>query len=757
MFRRFKVFILATLVLAQSVAGFGDVTTAKATSNEMFGLVGFATLNGGTTGGTGGTETTVSSVTELSNLLNQRKKDGTTTPLIIKINGKLSGTGAVGVKEVKNVSIIGVGSGGELDGVGLNIVKSNNIIVQNLKIHNTLAPTDCIGIENSKNVWIDHCELYNMIGDCNGDGVVDTKGDISGGDVDWYDGLLDCKSDSAYITVSWNYLHDSFKCSLVGSSDSDNYDRKMTYHHNIIKNIKERAPSYRFGTGHMFNNYYGDVLNSAINSRMGAQLLVEGNYFERVGSGSVNEESGLAAGPIGAYNSDVNGLWNVKNNVFDNCKGNQPTTSTCSFTPSYSYSNVLSSVNDVKSIVSRYAGIGRLDGSNSSVIDLGASNIGGEDPGENPGSEIVYGDTNSDGNIDAIDYANYKKYLLGQISNIDINIYDLDGDKAVTALDYALFKKYLLGLITVFPVAGNPTGPVIDDDDPTTPADGDITIEPNGSISLQQAIDSIKPGKTIYLKGGTYSLSKTVLIAEGNNGSASSTKNIAALANEKPVLDFSAMAFDSSNRGVVLAGSYWNIKGIKLQKAGDNGMLLAGNNNIIDSCEFYANKDSGLQISRFNTAYNSIDTWPSNNTVKNCYSHSNYDIDNGEDADGFAAKLTCGRGNKFIGCISKYNVDDGWDLYTKEETGPIGSVYFEDCEASNNGKTEDGSSTTDSDGNGFKLGGSKISVDHTLKNCKAFNNKKHGFTWNSNPGKLTLTGCQASGNGGNDFEKVTNN
>ena len=761
MLKKMKVLILAGLVLAQSIVGFSGGNTVKAaTGSDLFGIVGFATQNGGTTGGTGGKVVTTNNLTEINNLLNQRKKDGDTSPLIIKINGKISGSVVIAVKEVSNVTITGMGTSGELAGVGINIVKSNNIIVQNLKIHNCLAPMDCIGIEKSKNVWIDHCELYNMIGDCNGDGVVDTKGDISGGDVDWYDGLLDCKNDSGYVTVSWNYLHDSFKCSLVGSSDSDNYDRKMTYHHNIFKNIKERAPSYRFGTGHMFNNYYGDVLNSAVNARMGAKLRVESNVFENVGSGAVNEDSGLAAGPIGWWNGDATGYWDVKDNTFVNCKGNQPTTSTCSFTPSYSYSNVLSSVNDVKSLVSRYAGIGRLDGSNSSVIDLGPSDIGGEDPGEdpgeNPGDKIVYGDTNGDGNVDAIDFAMYKKYLLGLISDIDINVYDLDGDKAVTALDYALCKKYLLGLITVFPVAGNPTGPVIDDDDPTIPADGDITIEPNGSITLQQAIDSIKPDKTIYLKGGTYSFSKTVTIAEGNNGSASSTKNIAALGSEKPVLDFSAMDFNSSNRGVVLAGNYWNVKGIKIQKAGDNGMLLAGNNNIIDSCEFYANKDSGLQISRFNTAYNSIDTWPSNNTVKNCYSHSNYDIDNGEDADGFAAKLTCGRGNKFIGCISKYNVDDGWDLYTKEETGPIGSVYFEDCEASNNGKTEDGSSTTDSDGNGFKLGGSKISVDHTLKNCKAFNNKKHGFTWNSNPGKLTLTGCQASGNGGNDFEKVTN-
>lgn len=742
MLRKTKVFLLAGLVFAQSLTGLGAIH-AEAADNGLFGLVGFATMIGGTTGGTGGKEVTVKSAAELSELLNQRKKDKDTTPLIIKIASKLTGTGAIGVKEVSNVSIVGVGSSGELSGTGLNIVKASNIIVQNLKIHHTLAPTDCIGIESSKNVWIDHCELYNMIGDCNGDGRIDEKGDIEGGDVDWYDGLLDCKKDSAYITVSWNYFHDSFKTSLVGSSDSDNFDRKMTYHHNIFKNVKERLPSYRFGTGHVFSNYFVDVWNSAVNSRMGAKLRVESNCFEKVGSGSVNEESGLAAGPIGSYSSDEVGFWDVKDNKYDNCKGNQPTASTCSFTPPYQYSNVLTSASQVKALLTQYAGVGKLGSNPTNPTDP-------TDP-ENPGEEIKCGDINGDGSIDTIDFAAFKKYLLGQSVTIKTEAADLDSDKAVTILDLAVLKKYLLGLVAALPVTGGNENP-----DPE-PVDGDITIEPNGSMTLQQAIDSIKPGKTIYLKSGTYSFSKTVTIAEGNNGSADGMKNIAVTGSSKAVLDFSGMAFNSANRGVIVAGSYWNIKGIKIQKAGDNGMLLAGNNNTIDNCEFYANSDSGLQVSRFNTNYNTIAQWPSNNIIKNCYSHSNYDPDNGEDADGFAAKLTCGSGNKFISCVSKYNVDDGWDLYTKTETGPIGSVYFEDCEASNNGQTESGVSTTDSDGNGFKLGGDKISVDHTLVRCKAFNNKKHGFTWNSNPGKLTLTGCQASGNGGNDFEKVTNN
>lgn len=740
-------------------------------AEDMFSMVGFATLNGGTTGGTGGTEVTATSVSQVNTLLSTRKKNNDTSPIIIKFNGKITGTEVIAVKEVKNITFLGVGNGGELEGVGINLVKSNNIIIRNLKIHHTKAPMDGIGIENTTNVWVDHCEIYNMIGDCNGDGKIDTKGDISGGDIDWYDGLLDVKRDSAYITVSWNYFHDAFKTSLVGASDSDASDRKMTFHHNIYSNTKSRLPSYRGGTAHMFNNYYVNADGSAINSRMGAKLRIENNVFENVGSGSM-DDSGFAEGPIGSYYSDSIGYWDVSNNSFINCKGNQPTTSTCSFSPPYNYSSVLTPVNNVKSVVTQYAGIGKIDGSSVPIVLPTSGNNPTQIITATPiptktqtNTDIVCGDLNGDRNVNSLDFAMYRMVLLGgaQLSDSQIKAADLNVDGSINSLDFAFFRQFLLGIInklpygsgsvaTPTPVPQNTWQPI----NTSQPANGDLILEPNSSTTLQQAINSIQPGKTIYLKAGTYKYSSTILIAEGNNGNSGSMKTIAAYGNDKPVLDFSAMAWGSSNRGIVLAGNYWAIKGLKIQYAGDNGMLLSGHYNLIDNCEFYANGDTGLQVSRYNSSYSTIDKWPSNNTIQDCYSHSNYDEDNGEDADGFAAKLTSGKNNKFIRCVAKYNVDDGWDLYTKDETGPIGSVYFEDCEASYNGKTESGQYTEDSDGNGFKLGGSKISVDHKLVNCKAYNNKKHGFTWNSNPGNLVLTGCQASGNGGNDFEKVSN-
>jgi lysophospholipase L1-like esterase len=66
------------------------------------------------------------------------------------------------------------------------------------------------------------------------------------------------------------------------------------------------------------------------------------------------------------------------------------------------------------------------------------------------------GDLNADGNIDAIDFALMKQFLLGVISDFpaedDKFVADLDGDGNINALDFALMKKYLLGAITEFPV-----------------------------------------------------------------------------------------------------------------------------------------------------------------------------------------------------------------------------------------------------------------------------------------------------------------
>ena len=267
--------------------------------------------------------------------------------------------------------------------------------------------------------------------------------------------------------------------------------------------------------------------------------------------------------------------------------------------------------------------------------------------------------------------------------------------------------------------------------------------------SLDKILAAIKanPGMTIYLLGGTYKLDSTILIEEANSGSAKAYNTIMAYPGETVVWDFSSMAVANSNRGVVLDGSYWHFKGFEIKGAGDNGMLLSGDNNVIEMMVFNDNQDTGLQISRYQSAYNSIDQWPSNNLILNCTSKNNCDNATMENADGFAAKLTCGEGNVFDGCMSYNNSDDGWDLFAKDATGPIGVVTIRNCIAFRNGYTESGEGYGNCDGNGFKLGGSGVGTAHIVENCLAFENLNCGFTDNNNPKLGSLTNCTAYNNG----------
>ena len=77
------------------------------------------------------------------------------------------------------------------------------------------------------------------------------------------------------------------------------------------------------------------------------------------------------------------------------------------------------------------------------------------------------------------------------------------------------------------------------------------------------------------------------------------------------------MDFDGNNRGIQLDGDYWYFYGIDVTGAGDNGMYIGGNNNIIEYCQFYNNRDTGLQLGRGDGSYSLISQWPSNNLIIN--------------------------------------------------------------------------------------------------------------------------------------------
>lgn len=188
--------------LSYALAAFATSALAAPTPSRRQstdGPVGYASLNGGTTGGAGGTTTTVSSLAEFTAAAEAEE------PMVIYVSGMLSGNDD-SIRPTSDTSIIGLDSGSGLEGVGLYIKEVSNVIVQNMAISKVLAENgDAIGIQEATNVWIDHCDLSSDLDH----------------DKDYYDGLLDITHASDYVTVSNTFLHDHWKASLVGHSDSN--------------------------------------------------------------------------------------------------------------------------------------------------------------------------------------------------------------------------------------------------------------------------------------------------------------------------------------------------------------------------------------------------------------------------------------------------------------------------------------------------------------------------------------------------------
>ena len=265
-----------------------------------------------------------------------------------------------------------------------------------------------------------------------------------------------------------------------------------------------------------------------------------------------------------------------------------------------------------------------------------------------------------------------------------------------------------------------------------------IYVSPNANgtgskedpADLQTAIKYAQPGQTIVMMEGTYKYTSTVTIPRGTNGTEDALIYLIAdpNASTRPVIS----GANASGHAMEIAGNYWYIQGIDVTESADgkDGIHLSGSYNTVDNVETYENGNTGLQISRLSANDADKSTWPSYNLILNCTSYNNHDKGY-EDADGFAAKLTCGDGNVFDGCIAHNNADDGWDLFAKVQSGAIGVVTIKNSVAYANGYLLDG--TNAGNGNGFKMGGDSMTGYHILYNCVAFDNKSKGIDSNSCP------------------------
>jgi Pel9A-like, right handed beta helix region len=277
-----------------------------------------------------------------------------------------------------------------------------------------------------------------------------------------------------------------------------------------------------------------------------------------------------------------------------------------------------------------------------------------------------------------------------------------------------------------------------------------IFVAPNGDDNnlgtidfplrtLTKAISLSGPDSLIYMRGGVYFDSTTVQL--NKNGLEDHYIKIWAYQNEIPVIDFSGQPVVTTSRGLQISKDFWYLKGLTIINAKDNGIHISGSNNIVENCVLNNCNDTGLQISNGG----------SYNAILNCDSYLNHDpLTNGENADGFAAKLGIGPGNVFKGCRSWNNSDDGYDTYEAADT-----VIIDNCWAFRNGYNIWGIQNFSGDGNGFKLGGNYFADPHKIIRSVAFDNVAKGFDQNNNTAGITLYNNTAWGNGSKNFSFPT--
>ncbi|MBP5283634.1 MAG: pectate lyase, partial [Treponema sp.] len=264
----------------------------------------------------------------------------------------------------------------------------------------------------------------------------------------------------------------------------------------------------------------------------------------------------------------------------------------------------------------------------------------------------------------------------------------------------------------------------------------------NSPLDIMTAVQFSKPGQTIVLLKGTYYPTKGIEIERGNSGTAKQRKTLVSEPGSRAIINFSQAKVTVTAFNIF--GDYWTIKNIDITRSPDDvkAVQVGGCYNELMMVDTYLNGDTGIQIAGRSAELPS--KWPHHNLIYGCESFGNSDPAQ-NNADGFASKLTSGEGNVFRNCISHHNVDDGWDLYAKVETGPIGAVLLDNCITYANGTKLDG--TGKGDGNGFKMGGDGINVPHILRNSISWGNGVNGVTCNSNPG-LILDRVTVFGNGG---------
>lgn len=270
-----------------TAAAFVAILSSCFTSNVL-AVDGWASENGGTTGGGSLTPIDVSTAADFKTNVESA------SPCVVRVVGTIDLGGGVNI--TSNKTIMGLNTSSTIIGRLGFTTGSSNIIIQGLNITNPNYPEkDGISVKNTiTNLFITKCTVY----DCG-------------------DGCIDITTASDFVTVSWCKFYYSNPApvenhrfvNLFSASDGATGDRgklRITFHHNWWSSrCDQRMPRGRFGKVHVYNNYYNCSGNTyCIGVGVESQLRVESNYFDGINKAWENfNTAGYTPGIIG-WNSD---------------------------------------------------------------------------------------------------------------------------------------------------------------------------------------------------------------------------------------------------------------------------------------------------------------------------------------------------------------------------------------------------------------------------------------------------------------------
>lgn len=381
-----------------------DVPTPPVTGNvELDKLYGYAE---GTTGGAAATEANIHHFNDGNKFcewLKLREKNKSEVPAIVwlsgkftKENGRDSGSPWFDIKDTKNITVYGTDDF-RMENIGFFLKRASNIVIRNIYIKMPKADNgaDGISMQETEKVWVDHCTFESMN---------QTK--------DYEDGSCDVTHQSCNVTVSWCHFIKTQKSCLVGHSNSQTADSKITvtFHHNFFDLSSSRHPRVRFGRAHVYNNYFNQVTTYGVGSAYGAMVLVEDNCFEGVklptdictfpakpsGSSWVSNLQGSEAGYLYERGNVFNNIpaditspypfTNVEYKAYNGAKLATPYTYE-DFKPAYGY--IVDDAERLAEIIPSAAGVGKLTGYATAPkeVDNGGISGGGTTPDPDPGTD----------------------------------------------------------------------------------------------------------------------------------------------------------------------------------------------------------------------------------------------------------------------------------------------------------------------------------------------------------------------------------